>query len=288
MRATTGRSIAAFLGATLLVAACQGGTDAISHPTGANELVLRIETGGGFVPPSFIVGRIPELSIFGDGRVIVLGPQIAIFPGPALPNLVTFRLSEEGLQKLLENARAAGLLGPDTHYEYPGIADAGTTTFIVVAEGRRHVVSAYALFEGGPFDAQLEPDLRRARAALFAFQQRALDTRSWWGEAIDGPDSAFQFDFMRVFVTAAEPVAGGELPPSFADWPLAAPLAEFSAPLGNFVEVRCGVVSGDELAILLPALQNSNQLTFWRNEGMTYQLTVRPLLPDESGCPTGI
>ena len=31
------------------------------------------------------VGRIPKLSILGDGRVIVPGPQIEIYPGPALP-----------------------------------------------------------------------------------------------------------------------------------------------------------------------------------------------------------
>ncbi len=278
----------AMLGAALLVAACQGGTSAISHPRGGNELVLRIETGGGFVPPSFMVGRIPELSVFGDGRVIVLGPQIAIFPGPALPNLVTFRLSEEGLQALLENARAAGLLGADAQYDYPGIADAGTTTFTVVAEGRRHVVSAYALFEGGPMDDQLDPDVLRARAALSAFQERALDMRSWLGQAIVEPDSAYRYESLRVFVSAAEPQEPAEIEPNFVDWPLAAPLATFGAPLAGFAEMRCAVVSGEDLVTLRSALERSNQLTFWRSQEVTYQLVLRPLLPDESGCPAGI
>jgi len=285
--AATGRSIVALLVATVLVTACQGGSSAIVHPTGANELVLRIETGGGFVPASFIVGRIPELSVFDDGRVIVQGPQDAIFPGPALPDLVTFRLSEDGLRALLENARTAGLLGADAQYDYPGIADAGTTTFTVIAEGQRHVVSAYALVEGGPLDAQLDPEVRRARAALLAFQQRALDMRSWLGQAIVEPDSAYGYELLRVFVSAAEPQEPAEIEPSFADWPLATPLATFGSPLADFAEMRCGVVRGDDLATLRPALEGSNQLTFWRSQAMTYQLTLRPLLPDESGCPAG-
>jgi hypothetical protein len=56
--------------------------------------------------------------------------------------------------------------------------------------------------------------------------------------------------------------------------------------MGNPEGTRCGVVSGGELATLLPALQAANQLTYWRSDGVTYQLTLRPLLPDESGCPT--
>ena len=271
-----------------LVAACQGGSGAIVHPTGANELVLRIETGGGNVRPFSIVGRIPELSVFGDGRVIVVGPQDAIFPGPTLHNLVTFRLSEAGLQALLENARAAGLLRADAHYDYPGIADAGTTTFTVVAEGRRHVVSAYALFEGGPTNFPIDPNVLRARAALSAFQGRALDMRPWLGQAIMEPESAYRYETLRVFVTASQPQEPAEIDPSFADWPLATPLAALGAPLVDFAEMRCGGVTGAELEVLRPALENSNQLTFWRSAGMTYQLTLRPLLPDESGCPTGI
>ena len=223
----------------------------------ALELVLRIEMGGGHVIPSFIVGRIPELSVFGDGRVIVLGPRIAIF-------------------------------GADAHYDHPGTADAGTTTFTVVAEGRRHVISADALSEAGALDAQLEPDVRRARAALSAFQQRVLDMRSWLGRAIIEPEAAYRYQSLRVFVTAAQPQEPADLEPSFADWPLATPLAAFGAPLVGFAEMGCGVVTGNELEALRAALENSNQLTFWRSEGATYQLTPRPLLPDESGCLTGL
>jgi hypothetical protein len=280
------------LGLALLVAACQAGatpsptaSPGITHPTGAADLVVRIENGGGFVAPTYQLRQLPWLSIYGDGRVMVLGPQIEIYPGPALPNVVTFRISEEGLQKVLEEALGAGLLGADAHYQYPGIADAGTTTFTVVAGGKRHVVSAYALSEGGAMDSQLDPGTLRARTALLAFEEKALDLRSWLRAAIVEPESAYRFDALRIFVATPQP-ADQEPQPTIVDWPLPTALASFGAPLvGNLGDTRCAVVSGDDLAKLLPAVQSSNELTLWRSGGKEYQLVLRPLLPDESGCP---
>ena len=112
--------------------------------------------------------------------------------------------------------------------------------------------------------------------------------RSWLGRAIIEPEAAYRYQSLRVFVTAAQPQEPADLEPSFADWPLATPLAAFGAPLVGFAEMRCGVVTGNELEALRAALENTNQLTFWRSEGATYQLTPRPLLPHESGCLTGL
>jgi hypothetical protein len=296
MRSTMRLRIVAILGTALLVAACQAGatpgatpsptaSPGITHTTGAADLVVRIENGGGFVGPTYQLRQLPWLSIFGDGRVMVPGPQIEIYPGPALPNVVTFRISEEGLQKVLEEALADGLLGADAQYQYPGIADAGTTTFTVVAGGKRHIVSAYALAEGGAMDSQLDPETLRARTALLKFQERALDLRSWLGAAVIEPESAYRFEALRIFVTAAQPADQG-ITPGYADWPLATPLASFGDPMvGNLGDMRCAAVSGDDLAKLLPAIQNSNELTLWHSGGKEYQLVLRPLLPDESGCP---
>jgi hypothetical protein len=280
------------MGFAFLVAACRAGatpgptaSPGITHPTGAADLVVRIESGGGFVGPTYQLRQLPWLSIYGDGRVMVLGPQIEIYPGPALPNVVTFRISEEGLQKVLEEALAAGLLSADAHYEYPGIADAGTTTFTVVAGGKRHVVSAYALSEGGAMDSQLDPETLRARTALLAFQEKALDLRSWLRAAVVEPEAVYRFDALRIFVAPPQPADQG-LQPTVVDWPLATPLSSFGVPVvGNLGDTRCGVVSGDDLAKLLPAVQSSNELTLWRSGDKEYQLILRPLLPDESGCP---
>src|SRR3954469_22813419 len=73
-----------------------GGAGAIGHPTGSDDLVLRMDVSGGFVPAEVTLKNVPGVSIFGDGRMIVTGPVIEIYPGPALPNLQVTRLTEEG------------------------------------------------------------------------------------------------------------------------------------------------------------------------------------------------
>ena len=59
----------------------------ISYHTGATQVVLRIEQGGGFVPIEWNLTNMPMVSLFGDGLVVMPGAQIEIYPGPALPAL---------------------------------------------------------------------------------------------------------------------------------------------------------------------------------------------------------
>jgi hypothetical protein len=146
------------VGLALLGAACAGlrapdpgdGSSPIAHPAGAADLVLRVDVGGGFVPAQYHLRQLPSFSLFGDGTVITLGPQIEIYPGPALPNVLARSIDEDGIQAILRAADEAGLLGPDADYDHACVADLPTTTFTVVAGGRTHVVSAYALgFDDG-------------------------------------------------------------------------------------------------------------------------------------------
>lgn len=117
----------------------------IAYPQGADDVVVRIENTGGFVPQEFLVTHMPVFSLYGDGRAITEGPQIMIYPGPALPNLQMGTLTDEGIQLILEAAAEADLLDGDKHYMVDGVADAGTTVFTVTANGVTHTVSAYAL-----------------------------------------------------------------------------------------------------------------------------------------------
>ncbi|MCU0504184.1 MAG: hypothetical protein MUE82_00190 [Chloroflexi bacterium] len=293
--------------ATVLVAACTGaastppttppaggtppGTmptaEPIMHPTGANELVLRQELGGGFVPYEWILSNLPIVSIYGDGRVITQGPRIEIYPGPALPNLRVARISEDGLQKILAAAAEAGILGNDAHYDYPGIADAPTTIFTVNAGGATSRVSAYALGIGE--DASMIPPAdAAARAELADFAAKLGDLPGWLGPDVVSADEPFDFASIRVYAQAADPTSQDQgIEPTVVDWPLAVPLATFGEPFRPGAEpaMRCGVVAGDDLATLRPALEAANQLTYWRSGGETFSLILRPLLPEESGCP---
>jgi hypothetical protein len=69
------------------------GGGAIEHPTGPDDLVLRVFTGGGFTSLEWSLREMPQISIYGDGRLIVQGPVIEIYPGPALPNLQVSHLT---------------------------------------------------------------------------------------------------------------------------------------------------------------------------------------------------
>jgi hypothetical protein len=277
----------------LLIAACSaagGGSPSASpggtlgHPSGADELVLRYETVGGFVGPRVLLGRYPTISIYGDGTVITQGPQIAIFPGPALPNLIATKISEAGLQRLLALAADAGLLGPDAQYDAIGIADAGTAQFTVVAGGQRHTISAYALGESDDRNG-LDPAIAAQRARLRAFVARLGDLRHTLGSDVLGADAAYRFTAVRLFVQPAVAGEGPAQPP--IEWPLAAPLASIgeSAQPGDGSLLRCAVVSGSDLEALRPLLTRANQATPWRSGGRSFSMTIRVLLPDESGCP---
>lgn len=289
------RSLAAVLALTALVTVACGrltggdgtgstgatGGSGIEHPTGPDDLVLRVEYQGGFVPYEYTLSSLPMWSLFGDGTLVVQGPQIEIYPPPALPNLLRMQISEEGVQAILEAARDAGLLDGDASYGNDCVADAATTVFTTNAGGTTSVVSAYALDLADPqSDCEENP---QARAALREFQMALGDLQSWLPEGAVGAEEPFETDELRVFVMPyrGEP----DLPQEPMAWPLEGSLDAFGEPVADAPEpVRCGTVTGEDLATVLDAAAGANQLTPWTSDGGEHRLIFRPLLPDESGC----
>lgn len=253
----------------------------IERPTGANDLILRVDVGGGFIPVEYTLRSFPMLSIFGDGRLITQGPQIEIYPGPALPNLLVRTVSDEGVDAILEAADDAGLLGPGRDYDFPCIADAGTTTFTLNAGGATHVVSAYALFEGAGDCPGVDAE---ARGKLVEFQTKLGDLASWLPAGSLGEERPFVEDELRVFVRPYSASPEPELEQQVVEWPLPTPLDTFGEPYPDLENTRCGVVSGTDHDELRDAAQLANELTPWASNGARYQLIFRPLLPDEHDC----
>jgi hypothetical protein len=264
-----------------------GGTGAISYPTGADDLVLRVETSGGFVTPQTTLRTVPQVSIFGDGRMIQQGPVTEIYPGQALPNLQQSQLTDAAVQSILAEAEKAGLLGPDADYPYPCISDLPTTVFTVNADGQTHTISAYALSveaRGGASGPTMQcPNVNtEARTQLAEFQRKLGDLASWLPAGSVGAEQPYTPTEMRVYVG---PYQGDpQLEQHQIAWPLATPLASFGDPDANLPDLRCGVVSGDDLATLYPDAERANELTPWTSDGDRFALTFRPLLPDEHGC----
>jgi hypothetical protein len=268
--------------------------DAIEHPTG-RDVVVRVDAGGGFVPIEFTFGALPPFTLLGDGTVITQGPQVAIYPGPALPNLQERRLSESGIQAVLRAIIDTGLFHADAEYNGAAnvVADAGTTTFIVNAGGRTVVVSVYGLGTlpeaGGP-GANVSAAEAAAHERLQQLNERLNGLETWLPEDAwaDAEFATYTPEALRLFVRNADgdPPDESGIGPNERDWPLDTRLAEFGEPTEPMPDFRCGTVDGADATALLDELASSNQLTRWRSGESVYAVIARPLLPDEPlTCP---
>ena len=274
-----------------VVASACGKTTTVPPGTGganraADSLILRMSTEGGFLPPDFRFRQIPEFTLTGDGRVFSLGAQIEIYPPPAMPPVLVRTVTAEAVAEIIKEAKAAGLDGPDKEYRYDLVADAGTTVFSFIDDdGATHTISAYALgmeAQGGDPPPGQTADERAARAKLADLQKKLSDLSSWLPKGSVGEDKPAEPTKIRVFAGAY--ATNAEEPQQTPKaWPLSTPLGTFGAPADD--TYRCGVVEGADLDRLLPELKASTTRTPWTSAGKQYELILRPLLPDESGCP---
>lgn len=260
------------------------------YPAGDDDLVLLIDEAREIQGMSISVLDLPWLAVYGDGRVITQGPIIAIYPPPALPNLQEARLSSDGVQALLRAAYDAGLLDGDADYRRSTAPDATTTTFVVTAGGTTTRVSVYALDdEDLPDDTS--PEELEARASLRMFWQQVVDYRSTVPEgSVVQDERAFDVERLQlVVVPATNPLVPPDpsISPDSSEWPLDTPAAEFGETMSDLPDARCGVVEGDDLELVLTAMQSANLMTEWESDGRTFAVYPRPLLPHEAGCVLG-
>ncbi len=242
------------------------------------DLILRVQTSGGLVPPGMILTEVPGWTMFGDGRVIVPGAQPEIYPAPLLPNLRVMQLRPDEMQKIVAAADEAGLLGPDAHYDVGGVADAGTTTFTLTVAGKVHTISAYALGIG----TQQDPALAAARQKLMDFDAKLADLPSFLGRQI--PDATFEPAGMRLFVRVAEPPSDSSQPTAQTlAWPLSFDPVAAGQPTRN-PGTTCVAISGRDLSQFEQAASAANSQTVWTFGRARYWIQVRPLYPNESGC----
>jgi hypothetical protein len=285
-RRHTKRALIALLGVAALATACADHptaphNDPGSYPHGADQLVLRIDTSGGFVAPQQTLQQMPSFSLYGDGRVITLGVQTEIYPGPALPSLVVTSITPSGVQSILEDALAAGL-GESHSYTTMTVSDMPTTTFTLNVNGETHTTRVYALGAGssGP---GMSAEERKARAALERLSSATTDLRRSLPAGSVGPDRRYAPEGLRVFAQPYEHQRDPMLHEPEVAWPLSAPLSSFGGETTT-PGIRCGAVTGADARQLLNAAESANQLTPWTSGGEQYSLTLRVLLPNEHGC----
>ncbi|HEY3096854.1 MAG TPA: hypothetical protein VGK05_08450 [Acidimicrobiia bacterium] len=252
-----------------MLAACGGGSTGRPDPRAGGRpdvAVVRVTTRGGFAPEASRRGQLPHPSVFGDGRVIILGPTTLEFPGPALPNIQEFRLTGDGLKRIIDEARTAGLLDePPPDYGDPGITDQPTTTVTVHAGGRTHRVEAYAL----GFTDGLTPEQRENRERLNRFIGLAGDPEALRDVVVPGGTHRYEPTALAVHVQ-----------PFLVD----IKTEERNWPLGDLAGMECAVFRGRDLTAVLDAARNAREGVRWLSGNDSYRLVFRPLLPDEKGC----
>ena len=286
--------------------------------------VLQIVLAGGFVPMGYDFSRVPELTVYGDGRAITHGPQILIYPGPLLPNLQLAELDDADVAALVESAREAGLLGEAPEYGQPPVADAPTTfvTLTVDGETYTHAANALGFGDGTGADGELVPgdgemsglsdEERAARVALAEFVAGAHELVQTAGGTESYEIPAFGV-FARPTVeavpddTTVEPQPGVEAEPGVAPEPGvegepgAAPEPGVEGEPGIEPELErqvlawpldvalagageCVLVDGADAETLREVLTDANAATLFEQDGVRYETFFRPLLPHEDGC----
>jgi hypothetical protein len=250
-------------------------------PADPGTLVLQVRDVGGFMPPEATAGRVPDVSVYDDGRVVFDGPVTLQWPGNALPNVLVLELTAERLTELLDAAVTAGV--PETtDLGTPQVADAQTTRFTLVADGETHVRDVYAL-GFGTAGAGLTPEQESARAELQAFAERLrlLDQEP----APDGSYPAVGYEAARI----AAVVSPWAAPEGYEDIADAWPAVDWPGPalpgerLGSGV-LRCVVAEGDEARAVVEAASSAATITPWVSGGEKWSVVFRPLLPSEHDC----
>ena len=227
-------------------------------PQGSDDVVLRIESAGGFVPVDYAFANGPTLLVTGDGRVLQPAAIEGGTPQPSLKPYLQHTVDAATLQDLVRRAEQAGLLGepPDYQEDMPPVTDMPSTTVEITADGKTWSHSAYALgFE----------EEKGVRAALADFVDEAH-------EVLDDPDAEpYQPDGVRL--TASEPTGVADYPVVTA-WPDAVDLAGVGA---------CTVVDDPAaVADVVETMSTSPDDTLFGQDGRRWSVTAALVLPGET------
>ena len=250
----------------------------IPHPTGANDIVLRMEQGGGFVPFGWFASQAPTFTLYGDGRVIFrpisdLAATTRLMAPGAMPRFLTGKMTEDGVQALLQFALGTGRLArARDHYGQDMCADCGTTIFVLNAAGLEKVVTVDALSE------LTEPGPDAADRQGF-FELANLLT-NFKAEAESGTVDELEVydpELYRVvlFDNAGEPSE----PP--IDWPWD-DLTMDDFPEGEEPDNRVKHLTRQQVS-QLTEVPTGGHFGVWVTapDGTSVQFAVRPLFPDE-------
>ncbi len=238
-------------------------------PVDADQIVWQESTAGGFVPIEEAAGGIPDVTIYGDGRILVRDQRS---PAGIRPNtLQVAMVPNAALEAFLADAADSGLFEPGTAFGDVAVTDMPSTTVTLHAEGTTRTVDVYALaFAGDLGPTGLTTDQIGRRTALSDLLDRA--------RGLAGDTQPYVPARVRAILVGPGPDAGAKP----ADWPGPA-MTAFPEPTDGR-GFTCLVIDGPEAAELAAAAAD-NPADLWNLDGDVRRIVVAPLVPGQEGCP---
>jgi hypothetical protein len=228
------------------------------------------------LPLQSTFGWLPAVTIadgkFYDGMVAIP----AIYPGPIYTALSYRPISSKGIDQIVGEARTDGLLGTKSDFVEQPMPGSITCHVQLIVDAVTHELT------GQCASAVAQNSVAPGSSDAFAaFWNRLTSLSVWLGPEL-GSSTVFVPSSLAVLVGPPAEAQSG-IAPNEKPWPLTTPFASFGSPMGS-ADSRCAVVSGADLALLLPAVEAGNQLTrFVDSQAVKRSLEVRVLLPGEPG-----
>lgn len=226
---------------------------------------------------------LPILVVTADGRAFQPAPVDAVFPGPLVPPIDVRPVTEPGIERIVAEARSAGLLAGQTDFggEMPMMGGKQARLQLTVDGVEYDLV-------GDPTQlVRCDPGTRcpdpapGTPEAFAAFWARLVDLDGWLGGEV-GRATGYAPEAFSILIgpPPLDPTPG--VAP--AVWPLSSRFALFGDPVITDTSLRCGTVAGEEAQVLEPSLYQAKANQQWVESpvtSMSYGLTIRPVLPGD-------
>ena len=208
-----------------------------------------------------------------DGNIAIP----AIYPGPIFVTPLARTISADGQLMVADEARRLGLVGDETDFTGGGVAPGAQIARLqLIIDGRTYDISGLAGLATGD-----EPGSPQAFAAFW--RELSMLDAPLDGEL--GASAPYEPEEVAVLFTApARPEPG--LPQRPVTWPLPGSFDQIGDEFPVEAGARCLTLSGDDLAVVLPVLEDANQLTVFHDEvdGQRSAMAVVVVPGAESPC----
>src|SRR5664280_1754801 len=240
------RQVTRFAGAltlSFLVVACTaaGATNPPGAPSSADGSPAPGSSVSGFylrasqtqaLAPQVTFGWLPVATIadgnFYDGMIAVP----SFYPGPLYVGLSYQTISPKGIDEIVAEARADGLLGTKTDFTEQLMPGSPNCHVQLILDGVTHDLTGQCLSDSAQNTAA-----PGTSGAFAAFWNKVSGLSAWLGSELG---TSVPYVPSRLAVLVTPPVASPDSPmtPSQMPWPLAAPFSSFGSPMGS-ADSRC-------------------------------------------------